>query len=46
MNRLLRVSAPSSAESFDYDHAGRRISKFSGGLTTQYLYDAADLYAE
>lgn len=45
-NRLISVSGPSVEASFEYDATGRRSRKTINGITTNFLYDGANVVQE
>jgi RHS repeat-associated protein len=45
-DQLIQIATPSVTETYQYDHAGRRISKTSNGTTTHYRYNGEDIDAE
>jgi YD repeat-containing protein len=45
-NRLINYSSGGTLASYQYDPAGRRISKTVNGITTWYLWDDTSLLAE
>ena len=45
-NRLIALQGPGLTASFAYDALGRRIGKTVNGVSTQYVYDAAQVIAE
>ena len=46
LNQLAQVSKGTTSVAYAYDAAGTRLRKVSGGITTQWLYDGQDIYAE
>ncbi|MDI1348680.1 RHS repeat-associated core domain-containing protein [Aquabacterium sp.] len=48
LDQLTQVSGGGSGApvNYSYDDSGRRISKATGGTTTQWTYDGQDIYAE
>jgi RHS repeat-associated protein len=45
--RLLQAALPNGQNvTYQYDALGRRISRTTGGITTQYLYDGQDVVRE
>src|SRR5579885_757630 len=45
-NQLASAAAGTGSSSFGYDGLGRRVSRTSGGVTTQYLYDGLNVARE
>jgi RHS repeat-associated protein len=45
-NQLASAAAGTGSSSFGYDALGRRVSRTSGGVTTQYLYDGLNVARE
>jgi RHS repeat-associated protein len=45
-DQLIAFSKPGINENYQYDHAGRRISKTSNGVITHYRYNGEDIDAE
>ena len=45
-DRLIQANMPGATETYQYDHLGRRISKTSNGVTTNYRYNGDDIDAE
>nr|WP_256381552.1 RHS repeat-associated core domain-containing protein [Sulfuricella sp. T08] len=46
LNQLAQVTKGATTVAYGYDADGRRIRKVTGGITTQWLYDGQDIYAE
>src|SRR4029077_20196614 len=45
-DELASVSGPGLSASFQYDSMGRRVKRTVNGITTDYLYDGADVVQE
>src|SRR5579885_1715244 len=45
-NQLASAAAGTGSSGFAYDGLGRRVSRTSGGVTTQYLYDGLNVARE
>ncbi len=46
INQLSQVTRGATSVAYSYDSEGRRIKKVTGGVTTHWLYDGPNIYAE
>jgi RHS repeat-associated protein len=46
IDQLSQVSKSGTTVAYGYDGLGQRVRKVTGGVTTQWLYDGSNIYAE